>query len=100
MTVDGFDLYVLGILAPAMDAIYPDASASRPFGGDGREPFRGAPPQLPAALSPLEQRGVSVPDDLYGIDRPDEVAALYRSVFAWAKIDHPDLAAVAEGAVA
>jgi hypothetical protein len=40
----------------------------------------------------LEQRGVTVPDDLYGIDRPREVAALYRSAFAWARIDHPDLA--------
>jgi hypothetical protein len=43
----------------------------------------------------LEQRGISVPDDLYGVDRPRPLVELYRSAFEWARIDHPDLRPVA-----
>ncbi|MFH8471064.1 hypothetical protein [Streptomyces sp. NPDC017991] len=31
----------------------------------------------------LERRGYGITDDLYGDDRPDEVARLYRDVHVW-----------------
>jgi hypothetical protein len=43
----------------------------------------------------LEHRGISVPDDLYGVDQPGPLVELYRSAFEWAGIDHPDLRTVA-----
>ena len=43
----------------------------------------------------LEQRGISVPNDLYGVDQPGPLVELYRSAFEWARIDHPDLLKVA-----
>jgi SnoaL-like domain len=42
----------------------------------------------------LEQAGISVPDDLYGVDQPGPIRELYRSAFKWAGIDHPDLAPI------
>ena len=41
----------------------------------------------------LDTRGIGVPDDLYGADQPDELNDLYRSGFAWAGIELPDLTA-------
>jgi hypothetical protein len=79
-------IYEFDTLTPAIpgQAVAMDASL-----------FEGRRPSYRLLSYLLGQRGVSVPDDLYGIDRPREVAALYRSAFAWAGIDHPDLRAVA-----
>jgi len=81
-----------------MDAVYEFDSMTPAIPGQtapvDASALKGRRPSYRLLSYLLEQRGISVPDDLYGIDRPQEVVALYRSAFAWAKIDHPDLAAV------
>jgi SnoaL-like domain len=79
-----------------MDAIYEfdTATAAIPGQSVAIDPraLEGRRPSYRLLSYLMEQRGVRVPDDLYGNDRPQEVAGLYHSAFAWAKIVHPDLA--------
>ncbi|WP_410631563.1 nuclear transport factor 2 family protein [Amycolatopsis sp. cmx-4-83] len=65
-------VYERDVLAPVLPgASVPPAS------------FEGLRPSYRFLAHVLGRRGYPVPDDLYGDDRPGEVAALYDSHFAW-----------------
>jgi hypothetical protein len=78
-----------------MDAIYESDTMTPALPGQtvNLDPdlLKGRRPSYRLLSYQLEKRGISVPDDLYGVDRPAPVADLYRSAFDWARIDHPDL---------